>query len=175
MKRALAALVLVICTLPGLSLAQGGAWKPLQEFAFLNGAWSGTTEASGRVGGVAASWTPEANGSVLVYRSKTIFPAVEGRPEETASEVGFFAYDGEKRKYTGAVFYSTSVWGLYDIEIAPDGTIKMNSTQLVNYSAGAKSRVTISKGAANEVNLNFEIAPQGTSFVPFSAAKLTKK
>jgi hypothetical protein len=143
MRRALAVLFFVVACVPGLALAQSAGWKPLQEFVFLNGSWSGTTESAGRIGGTATGWSTEANGTVLVFRNKTIFPAVEGRPEEATSETGFVAYDGDKRRYTAAVFYSTGVWGLYDVEIGPDGSIKMNSTQLVNYSAGAKSRITI--------------------------------
>ena len=66
--------------------------------AFLVGSWSGSAESGARVGGRVARFAPEFTGNYLVHRGSTILTADDGK-EETIEEVGYFAYDREKRRY----------------------------------------------------------------------------
>ncbi len=152
--------------------AQG--WKPLQEFTWLVGKWSGSAEAqAGRVGGRSTSFSVEAAGNVLYMRSSTIYPAMDGAPEETNQELCFIAYDGDKRRYIATIYFSTGVWGVFDVENTAD-TTKMTSTQLYNYEAGAKFRMTLSKKPEGELHVSFDVGPAGKEFSPISLSKLKK-
>jgi hypothetical protein len=170
------ALALAIVALSGASAAQEPAtWKPFQEFGFLVGSWSGTADAAGRVGGRIVSFTQEMGDVVLLFRGKTILPAFEGKPEETNQEQGSIAYDGESRKYQATIYFSTGVWGIFDVDVAADGTIRLTASQLVNFEKGARSRITFAKKGDSELSVLLELAPAGKEFVPLSVSKLTRR
>src|SRR5512143_1435122 len=131
---ALVALSLALVSLERPMEAQGtparpsDAWKPFQEFGFLTGSWSGTAESGTRIGGRVVRWSMEMGGAYLVERGTTVFPAQAGAAEDSTEEVGYFAYDRDRRKYVAHFFYSTGVVGFYDVELASEGVIRLVST-----------------------------------------------
>jgi len=151
------------------------AWRPFGEFAFLLGSWSGTTSSGGRIGGRVVRFTMEMNGTVLVERGSTIFPAGDGKPEEAAEELGCVTYDREKRRYVATYYFSTGVSGPFDVEFAADGTVRMTSAALVNYEVGARSRITFTRRADGGLDTALDIAPPGRDFVAFQTSSLKKK
>lgn len=164
-----------VIALPALSQEAPAPWKPFQEFDFLMGSWTGTADQGGRIGGKVLSFAAEVPGVVLLCRGNTIFPAVEGKPEETSRELAVFSYDGDKRRYEATVYFDTNVWGFFDADVATPGTVRLVSTRLVNYEAGARFRLTFTRQADGSLSSLLEVAPAGRDFVAFSAGKLTKK
>jgi hypothetical protein len=151
------------------------AWKPFQEFGFLTGAWSGTAESGGRVGGRVSRWTLEMGGNYLVHRGTTLFPAQNNTPEDSTEEVGYVAYDRDRRKYVAWYFYSTGVAGFYDVDFPSEGVIRLVSSTLLNYDSGARTRLTITKKSESEVTYQLDVAPGGKEFVTFITSKLSRK
>ncbi len=149
------------------------AWKPFQEFGFLLGSWSGTSESGKRLGGSVVQVTKEMDGNYVSYRGMRIFPAQEGRPEETMEEVGYFFYDRDRRHYVAHFYFSTGVVGIYDVEVGAS-SLKLASRELVNYDAGSRSRIIVA-GTGSEILYTIELAPQGKDFLPFVESKLSKK
>jgi hypothetical protein len=156
-----------------VTAAPAPAWRPFQEFAFLVGSWSGGAESGARVGGRVARFTPEFSGNYLVHRGSTILTADDGR-EETIEEVGYFAYDREKRRYVASYFFSTGISATFDVEIAPEGA-RLTSRELLNAEAGTKARMLFARKADGELALSMDLAPGGKDFVPFLTSSLRKK
>lgn len=155
--------------------APAPAWRPFAEFAPLIGSWSGAASAGARLGGRIARFTMELSGTAFVERTSTIFPAEEGKPEEAFEEVGYVMYDREKRKYVAMYFFSTGVFGTYDVEILPDGGLRMTTGALSNYEAGARSRRVFTRKADGSLDLSLDLAPAGKDFAPFLSGTLKKK
>ena len=153
--------------------AASPAWRPFQEFAFLVGSWSGSAESGARVGGRVARFTPEFGGNYLVHRGSTILTADDGK-EETIEEVGYFAYDREKRRYVASYFFSTGISATFDVELAPEG-VRLASRELLNAEAGTKARMLFSRKPDGELALSMDLAPGGKEFVPFLTSSLRKK
>jgi len=151
------------------------AWKPFQEFGFLSGSWSGTAENGPRVGGRVSRWTAEMGGNYLVQRGTTVFPAQAGATEDSTEDVGYIAYDRERRKYVAWYFFSTGVSGTFDVDLPSPGIVRMVSTSLENYDVGAKMRLTITRKSDAELAYQLELAPQGKEFVGLLTSKLAKK
>jgi hypothetical protein len=114
------------------------------------------------------------SGNYLVQRSNTIFPAQNQQAEESSEEIGYFTYDREKRKYVAHYYYSTGIVGTYDVEFPSEGTVRLVSTQLLNYEAGARLRMTFAR-KGDEVQYLFEVAPSGKDFVTYVTSKLARK
>jgi hypothetical protein len=153
--------------------AAAPAWRPFQELAFLVGSWSGSAESGGRVGGRVARFTPEFTGNYLVHRGSTILTADDGK-EETIEEVGYFAYDREKRRYVASYFFSTGISATFDVEIAPEG-VRLTSRELLNTEVGTKVRMLFSRKPDGELTLSMDLAPAGKELVPFLTSSLRKK
>ncbi len=155
--------------------APAPAWRPFAEFAPLIGSWSGAATSGARIGGEVARFSMELAGTVFVERTTTVFPAEEGRPEETFDEAGYVTYDREKRKYVATYFFSTGVFGTYDVEVLPDGGLRMTAGALSNYEAGARSRRVFTRKADGSLGLSLDLAPAGKDFTPFLSGSLKKK
>lgn len=151
------------------------AWRPFAEFAPLIGSWSGTATAGERLGGRIARFTMELAGTAFVERTSTIFPAEAGKAEESFEEVGYVTYDREKRKYVAMYFFSTGVFGTYDVEILPDAGIRMSAGALSNFEAGTRSRRVFTRKADGTLDLSLDLAPAGKDFAPFLSGTLKKK
>ncbi len=151
------------------------AWKPFSELSFLLGAWSGTAMRGDRVGGRIDRFALELGGNYLVHRGSTVFPAEEGKPEETLEEVGYFSYDREKRRYVASYFFSTGVSADYDVAILPDGGLRLTAPSLTNYEAGARSRLLFSRREDGGLEASLDIAAPGKDFVPYVTGSLKKK
>lgn len=158
---------------PVSTTALAPAWRPFQEFAFLEGSWSGTAESGTKVGGRVARFTPELSGSYLVHRGSTVLSSDDGK-QETIEEVGYFAYDREKRRYVASYFFSTGIAVTFDVEIAPEG-VRLASRELLNAEAGTKARMLFSRKGDAELAVSMDLAPGGKDFVPFLSSTLHKK
>jgi len=155
--------------------ATAPAWRPFAEFAPLVGSWAGAASAGSRFGGRIARFTTELNGTAFVERTSTIFPAEPGKPEESFEEVGYVTYDREKRKYVAVYYFSTGVFGTYDVEILPEGGLRMTAAALTNYEAGTRSRRVFTRKADGTLDLSLDLAPAGKDFTPFLSGTLKKK
>jgi len=153
--------------------APAPAWRPFQELGFLVGSWSGAAESGARVGGRVARFTPEFSGNYLVHRGSTILTADDGK-EETIEEVGYFAYDREKRRYVASYFFSTGISATFDVEVAPESA-RLVSRELLNAEAGTKARMLFARKADGELSLSMDLAPPDKDFVPFLTSSLRKK
>lgn len=151
------------------------AWRPFSEFAHLLGSWSGTSTSGDRIGGRVVRFTMELAGTVLVGRATTLFPAGDGRAEESAEEVAFIAYDRARRAYVATYFFSTGVFGTFDVEFLPGGAVRMTAPSLGNYEAGSRSRLQLLPRADGGLDTVLEIAPAGKDFVPLTTSSLKKK
>lgn len=158
---------------PAPATAPVPAWRPFQELGFLVGSWSGAAESGARVGGRVARFTPEFSGNYLVHRGSTILTADDGK-EETIEEVGYFAYDREKRRYVASYFFSTGISATFDVEVAPESA-RLVSRELLNAEAGTKARMLFARKADGELSLSMDLAPPGKDFVPFLTSSLRKK
>jgi THAP4-like, heme-binding beta-barrel domain len=153
--------------------APAPAWRPFQELGFLVGSWSGAAESGTRVGGRVARFTPEFSGNYLVHRGSTILTADDGK-EETIEEVGYFAYDREKRRYVASYFFSTGIIATFDVDAAPEGVLLV-SRELLNAEAGTKARMLFVRKADGDLSLSMDLAPAGKDFVSFLTSSLRKK
>jgi hypothetical protein len=151
------------------------AWSPFREFAFLLGSWSGTAMSGERIGGRITRFAMELDGTFLVERTSTLFPAGDGKPEETAEEIGYVAYDRGKRTYVATYFFSTGVFGTFDVEFLSGGAIRMTAPTLGNYEPGARSRILFTRRPDGGLDSTIEIAPPGKDFVAFLTGSLKKK
>ncbi|MDL2717114.1 MAG: heme-binding beta-barrel domain-containing protein [Acidobacteriota bacterium] len=159
-------------TAPGPAAA-APAWRPFQELGFLVGSWSGAAESGVRVGGRVARFTPEFSGNYLVHRGSTILTADDGK-EETIDEVGYFAYDREKRRYVASYFFSTGISATFDVEVAAESA-RLVSRELLNAEPGTKARMLFARKADGELSLSTDLAPPGKDFVPWLVSGLKKK
>jgi len=150
------------------------SWKPFSELAWLVGHWSGTTSSGSRVGGRVVRFTMELSGNYLMERSSTIFPAEEGRAEESLEDVGIWTYDRERRKYVASYFFSTGVSGTFEAEILPDGTVRLLALSLLNYEPGSRARRTLKKVGDAGLDLSMDIALPGKDFAAYLASSLKK-
>ena len=157
----------------GPTPAASPAWRPFQEFAFLVGSLSGSAESGARVGGRVAHFAPEFTGNYLVHRGSTILTADDGK-EETIEEVGYFAYDREKRRYVATYFFSTGISATFDVEIVPEG-VRLSSRELLNAEVGEKARMLFARKADGELLLSTDLAPPGKDFVPWLVSALKRK
>jgi hypothetical protein len=162
-------------TLPATTAPAPPAWRPFGDLAWLVGHWSGTASSGGRVGGRVVRFTMELSGSTLMARGSTIFPAEEGRTEESLEEVGIWTYDRERRKYVASYFFSTGVSGVFEAEIREDGSIRLVAPSLLNYEAGARARLTLRKAGETGLEIAMDLAPAGKDFVAYQASSLRKK
>lgn len=153
--------------------AAAPAWHPFQELGFLLGSWSGSADSGPKVGGRVARFTPEFSGNYLVHRGSTFLTGDDGK-EEAIEEVGYFAYDREKRHYVAWYFFSTGISGTFDVELSPEGA-RLLSRELLNAEAGTKARLTFLRKADGDLAVSMELAPAGRDFVPFLASSLKKK
>ena len=158
---------------PAAAPAPAPAWHPFQELGFLLGSWSGSAESGPRVGGRVARFTPEFSGNYVVHRGSTLLTGDDGR-EETIEEVGYIAYDREKRRYVAWYFFSTGISGTFDVELSPEGA-RLVSRELLNTEAGTKARMTFLRKADGDLALSMDLAPAGKDFVTFLASSLKKK
>jgi hypothetical protein len=149
------------------------AWRPFQEFAFLVGSWSGSAESGARLGGRVARFAPEFTQNYFVHRGSTILATEDGR-EETIEEVGYFAYDREKRRYVASYFFSTGICATFEVEIAPEG-VRLASRELVNAEAGTKVRMLFARKPDGELWIATDLASPGKDFVPWLVSALKKK
>jgi hypothetical protein len=158
---------------PAPTAAAAPAWRPFQELAYLVGSWSGSAESGPRVGGRVARFTPEFSGNYLVHRGSTILTADDGK-EETIEEVGYLAYDREKRRYVAWYFFSTGISATFDVEVSAEGA-RLVSRELLNAEAGTKARMLFLRKGEAELSLSMDLAPSGKDFVPFLSSSLRKK
>ena len=154
-------------------VAPAPAWRPFQELGFLVGSWSGAAESGARVGGRVARFTPEFSGNYLVHRGSTILTADDGK-EETIEEIGYFAYDRERRRYVASYFFSTGISATFDVEVAAESA-RLVSRELLNAEAGTKARMLFARKADGELSLSTDLAPAGKDFVSFLTSSLKKK
>lgn len=152
-----------------------GEWKVFQEFNFVLGSWAGPAESAGRIGGRVVSLAPEVEGATLRYRATTYYPAKDSLPETRAEEIAHIVYDGGKGKYVALVVFSTKAWGLYEVEVRPDGSLVFVSREMANLEAGTRSRWTLARKADGTIAEQLDVAPPGRDFLPFITATLTKK
>jgi len=153
--------------------AAAPAWRPFQELGFLVGSWSGVAESGARVGGRVARFTPEFSGNYLVHRGSTILTADDGK-EETIDEVGYFAYDREKRRYVASYFFSTGISATFDVEVAAESA-RLVSREMLNAEPGTKARMLFTRKTDGELSLSTDLAPPGGDFVPWLVSALKKK
>jgi hypothetical protein len=152
-----------------------GEWKLFQEFNFVIGSWSGPAQSAEKIGGRVITVAPEVDGAALGYRATTYYPAKDGQPESRTEEIARIVYDGSRGKYLALLVFSTKVWGLFDAEVRPDGSIRFTSREMANLEAGVRSRWTLSKKPDGTLSEELDVAPAGKDFVPFVRATLTKK
>ncbi len=170
--------LLVVLALSGTARAQEApapAWKPFQEFGFVLGSFSGTADSSGRIGGTVTRWSTEMNGNFLVHRVNTIFPAQEGKPEESLELLGYYYYDREARKYFATYFFSTGLVGTFDVDFPQEGAIRATSSRLANYESGARARLVVTRRADGSHDLALDLAMQGKDFASYFTSRLSKK
>lgn len=148
-------------------------WRPFQELGFLVGSWSGAAESGARLGGRVARFTPEFAGNYLIHRGSTTLTADDGK-EETIEEVGYFAYDREKRRYVASYFFSTGISATFDVEVAPEGA-RLVSRELLNAEAGTKARMLFARKPDGELALSMDLAPPGRDFAPWLVSALKKR
>jgi hypothetical protein len=117
----------------------------------------------------------ELSGNYLMERGSTIFPAEEGRPEESLEEVGVWTYDRERRKYLASYFFSTGVSGSFEAENREDGSIRLVAPALLNYEAGARARLTLRRSGDAGLDVSMDLAPPGRDFVAYQTSSLKKK
>jgi hypothetical protein len=117
----------------------------------------------------------ELSGNTLVERGSTVFPAEEGKAEESLEEVGIWTYDRERRKYLASYFFSTGVSGSFEAEIREDGSIRLVAPSLLNYEAGARARITLRRAGDADLEVSMDLAPPGKDFVAYQTSSLKKK
>lgn len=172
----LAAVVFAVLTCAGEGWAQ--TWKPFQELGFLTGSWSGCRGVRGRIAGVTASWGMEMNGNFLMHTTNVVLPASEGKTEESIRIVGYYSVRPRPPEVRGLLLLLHRHPGHVRRHLAADGSsVKLLSTQLLNYEAGARARISITKAAAPAADITFQLdlAASGKDFVPFVIAKLAKR
>lgn len=155
--------------------APAPAWKPFQEFGFLVGSFSGTADSAGRIGGTVSRWSAEMNGNFLVHRVNTIFPAQEGKPEESIELLGYYHYDRDARKYFATYFFSTGLVGTFDVEFPSAGVLRATSSRLANYDQGARARLVVTSKPDGSHDLALDLAMQGKDFAPYFTSRLSRK
>ena len=155
--------------------APQSSWKPFNELAWLVGHWAGTASSGARIGGRVARFTMELGGHYLMHRGSTVFPAEEGRLEETFEEVGWWSYDRERRMYVASYCFSTGVSGRFDVEVASDGAVRLVAPALQNYETGARARLTLRKAGDTGLDISMDIAPAGKDFVAYQTSSLKRK
>jgi len=160
---------------PATAASASAPWKPFSDLSGLLGHWSGTATSGGRVGGRVVRFTIELAGTTLVERGSTVFPAEEGKPEESIEEIGVWTYDRERRKYVAWYFFSTGVSGVFEAEIREDGSIRLVAPALLNHEAGARARLTLRKAGEAGLEVAMDLAPPGKDFVAYQSSSLKRK
>ena len=103
-------------------------------------------------------------------RGSTIFPAEEGRPEESLDESASGPTTAKGGSTSASYFFSTGVSGAFEAEIREDGSIRLVAPSLLNYEAGARARLTLRKVGESGLEVAMDLAPPARTSSPTSRA-----
>jgi len=145
-----------------------GAWKP---FEFLLGDWVG--EGSG--GGGAFSLHPELGGKILVRKNHAEYPATNQRPAILHDDLLVVYRKSPSAPYRATYWDNEGHIIEYTVTGSPDGKSLSFVSDIV--SGEPRFRLTYKETAADEVAIDFEIAPPGKpeAFAPYLSGKARRK
>jgi hypothetical protein len=142
-------LLLLLFTLPALlaqSAKSDNRWAPLE---FLIGEWTGEGGGGPGQGSGSFSFLPDQNGTILIRKNQSDYPAANGRPAFTHTDLMIVYKESAKLR---AIYFDTEDHVInYAVEPSSDGA----SVQFLS----EQFRLTYRKTGVERVAIQFEIAP----------------
>ena len=143
---------------PPASSPAAAPGSPLDALRFLVGTWNGASSGEPGEGTGTATFAYELDGRVLVRRSRTAFPAAQGKPGVVHEDL--MVIHAEPGGRIGAEYFDSEGHVIrYAVEVAPDGRRAVFSS--ATGAPGPAFRLTYASVDADTVDVAFAIAPPG--------------
>lgn len=160
--------ILLFVLLPVLLMAQAekkqDVWEPIK---FLVGKWEGKGDGKSGLSKVWKDWQFVLNGKFLNMKTKAVFAPQEMNPKgETHEDVGYFSYDGARKKIIFRQFHVEGFIIQYVFEnISGDGKIlTFVSEQIENGPPGLQAKIIFKILDSRTVEERFELAFPGREY-----------
>lgn len=139
-------------------------WEPVK---FLVGKWGGKGDGKSGVSKVWKDWQFVLNGKFLNMKTKALFEPQELNPKgETHEDIGYFSYDGERKRILFRQFHIEGFMIQYVLEsISDDGKIlTFLSEQIENGPPGLQAKIIYKVLDSGTVEERFELAFPGREY-----------
>lgn len=164
--------ILLFLLMTALLMAQAekkqDVWEPIK---FLAGKWEGKGEGKSGVSKVWKDWQFVLSGKFLKLKTKAVFEPQELNPKgEIHEDVGYFSYDGARKKIVFRQFHVEGFINQYVLEnISEDGKIlTFVSEQIENGPPGLQAKVIFKILDSKTVEERFELAFPGREYDCFN-------
>ena len=177
-QRARAALLLVLCLLPAVALAQQQPPEPnlLSTLDPFIGRWQGTSEGQPGKGTVEREYVRVLNGRFIRLNNRSIYPPQERNPKgEQHEDFGIFSVDRARKRIVLRQFHVEGFVNEYvqDVESAGQALVFVTES-IENIPAGWRARETYTWFGADEFEEVFELSAPGKPFELYSRSRLKR-
>lgn len=174
-------MIVILTVLPftsGYPHAQSAApADPFAPLARLVGDWSGTSEGQPGKGEIERHYERILRSKFIQVRNRSVYPPQEKNPKgETHEDVGFFSFDGARKRLMLRQFHVEGFVNQYALD--PSSTadrLIFVSEAIENIPAGFRARETYVFSGADAFDEVFEIAEPGRDFEVYSRSRLTRR
>ncbi len=141
----------------------GQGWGPAQ---FLVGNWAGEGGGQPGQGSGAFSFAPDLQGKILVRKSFSDLPAVNGRPASRHDDLLIVYRDETTRELRATYFDSEGHVIQYTVKPANEGVVLTSE----GAQSGPRFRMSYTSTGKDTLKFKFEIAAPGKEFAPYIEA-----
>ena len=149
-------------------------WEPLR---YLEGVWVGQGDGMSGVSTVTQEYRFILNGKFLSVDTRSEFNPQEKNPKgEIHEDIGFFSFDGSRKKFILRGFYSEGFVNQYIGDILVDGkTINFETEVIENAPPGTRAKLVLKKISDNEMEESFFVAWPDRDFSCMNTNRLKRK
>jgi hypothetical protein len=149
----------------------------LAPLARLVGEWSGTSDGQPGKGQVERRYERVLRSRFIQARNRSTYPPQEKNPKgETHEDLGFFSFDGARKRVVFRQFHVEGFVNQYVLDPSSTGDrLVFTSESIENIPAGFRARETYVFSGSDQFEEIFEIAEPGKDFEVYSRSHLTRR
>jgi hypothetical protein len=148
----------------------------LEPVARFLGMWTGTSEGQPGKGKVERHYERVLGSKFIQVRNRSTYPPQEKNPKgETHEDIGFFSFDGARKRVVFRQFHIEGFVNQYALDASSAGDrVVFVSESIENIPAGFRARETYVFSGSDQLEEIFEIAEPGKNFEIYSRSRLTR-
>ncbi len=148
----------------------------LAPLAGLVGRWAGTTEGQPGKGTVERAYERVLGGRFIQVRNRSTYPPQEKNAKgEVHEDVGFFSFDGARKRIVLRQFHTEGFVNQYVLDPGSAAERLVLVTEAIeNIPAGWRARETYVVTGTDQLEEVFELAAPGKDLEPYSRTRLTR-